>query len=160
MFMCSKTFYWAYLRNGWSVWCEMKRMCIDWMLDQPCDLAVWPHWWPRPWISMVKFLTTCILGMDGMSEWIKMKRKWSNWMLGWLYMTSMFDHTHDLDLVFSRSKFVIALSQELAMWNVRNVSLSFMIMTVKFVWPLWGGWRYTSAWSDFKPQSAVDISSL
>ena len=40
----------TYRRNGWSDWCEMKMMCIIWILGELCDLDLWPHPWPWPCI--------------------------------------------------------------------------------------------------------------
>ena len=57
---------------------------------------------------------------------------------GTVYVTFLFDHSHDLDLEFSRSKFETALCWELEgrlTWNKRDLSWSFMAMTVTFVWP-------------------------
>ena len=65
---------------------------------------------------------------------INVKRKggasvgyWAN------YVTLTFDLTHDIDLVVSRSNFEIALFEEWVgwlRWNKRDVSRSFMTMTV------------------------------
>ena len=60
-------------------------------------------------------------------------------------MAVPFDHTHDIDLEISRSKFEIALFHEwegCLIWNRRDMSLSFMTMTVTFGLPWWGGWMY------------------
>ena len=35
-----------------------------WILKVKCDLDLWPHRWPWPWIFMVKFWNSCI------SEWV------------------------------------------------------------------------------------------
>ena len=40
-------------RLGWFTWHERK--CIKWMLGHLCDLDLWPHTWPWPWIFKVKF---------------------------------------------------------------------------------------------------------
>ena len=48
-------------------------------------------------------------------------------------MVLLFDHTHDFDLIVSRSKFEIALFEEWEgwlTWNKRDVSKSFMTMTM------------------------------
>ena len=72
--------------------------------------------------------------ISGMIGPINVKRKggasvgyWAN------YVTLTFDLTHDIDLVVSRSNFEIALFEELVdwlRWNKRDVSRSFMTMTV------------------------------
>ena len=52
-----------------------------------------------------------------------------------LTMVIPFDHTHDLDLVVSKSKFEIALFEEWEgwlTWNERDLSRSFMTMTVTY----------------------------
>ena len=77
---------------------------------------------------------------------INVKRKggasvgyWAN------YVTLTFDLTHDIDLVVSRSNFEIALFEEWVgwlRWNKRDVSRSFMTMTVTCGLPWWGGWMY------------------
>ena len=46
-----------------------------------------------------------------------------------------FDYTHDIELAVSRSKFEIALFEEWEgwlTWNERDVSWSFIIMTVTY----------------------------
>ena len=72
--------------------------------------------------------------ISGMIGPINVKRKggasvgyWAN------YVTLTFDLTHDIDLVVSRSNFEIALFEEWVgwlRWNKRDVSRSFMTMTV------------------------------
>ena len=50
-------------------------------------------------------------------------------------MVVPFDHTHDLNLVVSRSEFEICLFEEWEgwlTWTERDVSWSFMIMTVTY----------------------------
>ena len=59
------------------------------------------------------------------------------------YVTLTFDYKHGLGLDFSRAMFEINLSQKSEgrlTCNERDVSRSFMTMTVTFVWPWWGGW--------------------
>ena len=67
---------------------------------------------------------------------IDVKRKGGASVVYWVnYVTLTFDLTHDLDLVVSRSKFEIALFEEWGgwlTWDERDVSLSFMIMTVTY----------------------------
>ena len=36
-----------------------------WILKVKCDLDLWPHRWPWPWISMVKFWNSCISEWEG-----------------------------------------------------------------------------------------------
>ena len=36
-----------------------------WILKVKCDLDLWPHRWPRPWIFMVKFWNSCISEWEG-----------------------------------------------------------------------------------------------
>ena len=36
-----------------------------WNLKVKCDLDLWPHTWPRPWIFMVKFWNSCISEWEG-----------------------------------------------------------------------------------------------
>ena len=45
VFFQGQTLYWTYLRNGWSDWCERKRI-----LGELCDLDLWPCPWPWPLI--------------------------------------------------------------------------------------------------------------
>ena len=50
VFFQGQTLFWPYLRNGWSDWCETKRKWIGWILGTICDLDLWPHSWPWPWM--------------------------------------------------------------------------------------------------------------
>ena len=50
VFFQGQTLFWPYLRNGWSNWCETKTKGISWMLGTICDLDLWPHSWPWPWM--------------------------------------------------------------------------------------------------------------
>ena len=50
VFFQGQTLFWPFLRNGWSDWCETKRKCICWILGTICDLDLWTHLWPWPWI--------------------------------------------------------------------------------------------------------------
>ena len=36
-----------------------------WILKVNCDLELWPHTWPWPWIFMVKFWNSCISEWEG-----------------------------------------------------------------------------------------------
>ena len=36
-----------------------------WILKVKCDLDLWPHRWPWPWIFMVKFWNSCISEWEG-----------------------------------------------------------------------------------------------
>ena len=36
-----------------------------WILNVKCDLDLWPHTWPWPWIFMVKFWNSCISEWEG-----------------------------------------------------------------------------------------------
>ena len=36
-----------------------------WILKVKCDLDLWPHTWPWPWIFMVKFWNSCISELEG-----------------------------------------------------------------------------------------------
>ena len=36
-----------------------------WILKIKCDLDLWPHTWPWPWIFMVKFWNSCISESEG-----------------------------------------------------------------------------------------------
>ena len=77
-----QTVYWTYLRNGWSNWCETKRRCISWILD---DLDLWPHPWPWPRSLKVKVWNSLIWGKGWL---IDMERKGCE----------LFIHDHDRDL--------------------------------------------------------------
>ena len=74
--------------------------------------------------------------ISGMVGPIDVKRKGCASVEYWVnYVTLTFDLTHDLDLVVSRSKFEIALFEEWGVsltWNERDVSRSFMTMTVSY----------------------------
>ena len=61
-----------YLRNGWSTWCEIKRLCIGWALGELCDLDFWPHhdlnslrpsdciWRHRPGSTLAQVMACCL----------------------------------------------------------------------------------------------------
>ena len=119
----------------------MKSMCIGWILGELFDLDLWPHPWPWPLIfqgqiSKQLYLRNCYL--------IGVKQKESKSVRYWAgCMVMPFHHTNDLDLVVSRSEFEIALFEEWEgwlTWTERDVSGSFMIMTVTSEQPWWGGW--------------------
>ena len=161
VFFQNQTLYWKYLRNGWSDLCETKRRCISWILGKLCKLDLWPHLWPWPWIFFkVKFQNSCI---SGIVIWLMWKKKKSISIRYWAdYMVLPFDHTHDLDLVVSRSKFEIALFEKWEGWLTWNEG-----MWVDHSWPWpWsmgnhGGWVDVphSDWGDFRRRRVVDISS-
>ena len=66
-----------YLRNGRANWHGTKGMWVDRMLDSHCDLELWPHTWPWPWIFKANFLNSCISGTKGL---INMERKGYEWI--------------------------------------------------------------------------------
>ena len=162
VFFQGQTLFWPYLRNGWSDWCETKRKCIGWILGTLCDLDLWPHSWPWPWIfqgqiSKYLYLRNC------WSDWCERKRGQLIWC--WAnYMTLPFDHTHDLDLwvEISRSESEIALSHEWdgqLTWNEKDASHPFLTMILMIVTMV--GWADVpdSDWGDLRRWCAVDISS-
>ena len=63
------TLYRAYLRNGWSDWCETKRGCISWILGALCDIDLCPHPWPWLCSFKVKVWNSLIWGMGGWLTW-------------------------------------------------------------------------------------------
>ena len=159
-FFQNQPLYWIYLRNGWSDWCETKRRCISWILGKLCKLDLWPHPWPWPWIFFkVKFQNSCI---SGIVIWLMWKKRKSISIRYWDYMVLPFDHTHDLDLVVSRSKFEISLFEKWEGWLTWNEG-----MWVDHSWPWpWsmgnhGGWVDVphSDWGDFRRRRVIDISS-
>ena len=50
VFFQGQTYYWPYLRNGWSNRHEMKRKCMSWIIGKVCDLDLWCDPWTWPWI--------------------------------------------------------------------------------------------------------------
>ena len=44
---------------------ELDHNCDLWILKVKCDLDLWPHTWPWPWIFMVKFWNSCISEWEG-----------------------------------------------------------------------------------------------
>ena len=50
VFFQGQILFWPFVRNGWSNWYEMKNYCIGWILGTICDLELWPHSWPWPWM--------------------------------------------------------------------------------------------------------------
>ena len=131
VFFQGQTLFWPYLRNGWSDWCETKRKCIGWILGTICDLDLWPHSWPWPWMfqgQVLKYSSS----ISGIVDLIDVKWKGSELIWYWTDCMSLpFDHTHDLDLGVLRSESEITLSQEwggrLTM-NEKDVSHPFMTM--------------------------------
>ena len=69
VFFQGQTLYWAYLRNGWSDWCETKRRCIGWILGELFGLDLWPDTWPWPCSFKVKVWNSLIWGMGGWLSW-------------------------------------------------------------------------------------------
>ena len=160
-FKVKHSLYWTYLRNGWYDWCETKRSCIGWILGELCDLDHWPHPWPWPLIFQGQILKDLYLRNCYLID-VKQKESKSIRYRGDC-MVLPFDHTHELDLVISRSKFEVALFEEWESWltwNERDVSWSFMTMTD--LWVTMVEWVYVldSDWGDFKRRRVVDISSL
>ena len=49
------------LTNGF----ELDHNLDLWILKVKCDLDLWPHRWPWPWIFMVKFWNSCISEWEG-----------------------------------------------------------------------------------------------
>ena len=141
-----------------------ERKCISWILGIICDLDLWHHLWPWPYVSRSNF--EIAVSQELLLVWCEMKRKRIDRILGWLrYMILpfAFDHTHDLDLGVSRSESWITLSQEWdgrLTWNEMNVSHPFMTMILTRVTML--GWADVpdSDRGDFKRRRAVDISSF
>ena len=50
VFFRCQTLFWPYFSNGWSDWCETKRKCIGCILGIICDIDLWPHSRPWPWM--------------------------------------------------------------------------------------------------------------
>ena len=101
-----------------SIWYWIDHMTITFDITYDLDLVFF----------QVKFLNNCI------SNQLDTEPN---------YATLPFDHTHDLGL--SRSKFEIALSQEWKgqlTWNERDVSRSFVSMTMTLDDLRLGGWMY------------------
>ena len=48
-----------------------------WILKVKCDLDLWPHRWPWPWIFMVKFWNSCISEWEGSLTLHKGGSSWS-----------------------------------------------------------------------------------
>ena len=46
-------------------WFELDHNLDLWILKVKCDLVLWPHRWPWPWIFMVKFWNSCISEWEG-----------------------------------------------------------------------------------------------
>ena len=120
-----------WLDTGWTMW--------PWPLTSPISLTLDF----KGHILMYLYLKNC------WSDWCEAKRKWIRYRAD--YMTLPFDHTHDLDLEVSASKFEVALSQKREgrlTWYERDMSCPFMTMRLAFVPD-----------SDLRRQHAVDISS-
>ena len=102
--------YWTYLRNRlvWLMWKEKEVHRLD------TEWTMWP--WPltSPITLTFDFSRShfkIAVSQELLSDWCETKiyksvRYWADCMV------LTFDHTHDLDLVLSRSKFLITLFQE------------------------------------------------
>ena len=145
MFFQGQTLFWPYLRNSWSDWCETKRKCIGWILGTICDIDLWPHSWPWPWMFQSQILryNSSISGIVGLID-----VKWKGSELIWYWtdcITLPFDHTHELDLgVFKVrvwNNFISGMG-----WSIDNerkgCELSIHDHDVWLLWPWWGGQRY------------------
>ena len=127
--------YWPFLRNSCSDWSEMKMKCVDWLLVDYVTS-------PLTLDFSRSILNNCISGIVGL---IDMKQEESkaiacrtdNFILP-------FDHTHDLGLGFSRSKFEIA-----CLGHEKDANQSQPWLRVTRV-----GWMNVSDydWGDFKCQ--------
>ena len=140
LFIQGQALFWPNLRNGWSDWCEMKRKCIGWILGIICDLDLWPHSWPWPWmfqgqISKLLYLRNC------WSDWCEMKRNQINRILGQVYDLAIWPHPWHWPWSFK----VRVLSQEWdggLTWNVKESSIYTMVL-----WPCLGKWGISNGWN-------------
>ena len=55
-----------------------------WIFKVKCDLDLWPHTWPSPWIFIVKFWNTCISEWEG---WLTLHKGVSSRSLMTMTMT-------------------------------------------------------------------------
>ena len=86
-----QTLFGPYLGNGWSDWCETKMKGIGWIMGILCDLDLWLHSWPWPWIFQGHILKLLYL-MNCWFHWCEMKRKRINRILGRLYYLALWPH--------------------------------------------------------------------
>ena len=107
---------------------KQKRKCSGWTLGLICDLDLWPHSWPWP------FLNSCISGIVGL---IDVKWKGSKLIGYWAdYMTLPSHHTHDLDLGVSGSESY--LRNVKADWH--GTKMMWVIHSWPWYWPVWLWW--------------------
>ena len=124
-------------RNECFDWRETKRKCIGWI----SDLDLYPHPWPWLWIFFFKFkFRSCCFSGNVYMTYVKQKGgKFIKYSAK--YMTLLLNHTHDLDLDVSRSKFKKALFQEREGW----LTWKWVVHSGPGHWPVllwWGGWMY------------------
>ena len=98
-----------YLSQKWSDCHETKSKHIDWILGLKCDHRVWPWPWPWPWIFKVKHWIYYISAKNGPIA-TKQKANMSIELRA-SNVTISFDLGHDLDLAFTRSNMLFAISQ-------------------------------------------------
>ena len=73
-----------YLINGLSDWCGTKGKCNSWILGIICNLDLWPHSWPWPWMLQGQISKQLYL-RNYWSDWCEMKRKQIDRILSRLY---------------------------------------------------------------------------
>ena len=155
VFFRSQTFYWIYLRNGWSDWCETKRMHIGWILGELCDLDLWPphDFLHDLWFFKVKFQNSCISGIVIWLMWYKKRANqldtgltvWSYPLTTPMTLTLLFPGQSFFVLIFFVLFFCCCCCVFFCsffffgggcwlIWNERNLSQSFMTMTVTYGW--------------------------
>ena len=131
-----QTFYWPCMWNGRSDWRKTKRKCIS---------------WTRVTLNFAK-LNFDIAVIQELLVWL-MGNEYAN------HVVLLLDHTHDLGVEFSRSKFEIALPQEVVNQHgtkwcksiIRDHDIDFKSMV---------RWVDIREWGDFRHRRAIDASSF
>ena len=145
VFFQGQTPFWPYLRNDWSDWCETKRKCIGLILGIICDLDLWPHSWPWPWmfqgqISKYLYLRNC------WSDWCEMKRKWVDMILGRLYDIAPWPHPWPWPWSFKVTVwncYISGMGWPIDMdYGTKRMWVIHSWPWYWLVWPWWGGRMY------------------
>ena len=112
-------FLYRFVSQSKKVWLPRNKRQTYWFYSrhQMCN-QVWSWWWPKPSNTKVKYGICCIstknysIAMKWI--WISIEHLASN-------VAISFDLGHDLDLGFSRSNFIIAVSQKWQGWLTLSV---------------------------------------
>ena len=69
-----------------------ERKWVGWILGIICDLDLWPHSWPWPWVFQGQ-ISKWLYPRNCWPDWCEMKGKRFNRILGWLYDYALWPHS-------------------------------------------------------------------